>query len=71
MNGMYGDKATRVLLAVVEGAQSVREVAFATRLPVMTVHSVLVTLRFDGLVTWTAGKQRTLRAAVGVVDCLR
>lgn len=65
---LHPDVRTRCLFAVLAGANSVREVQAAVGVAsTSTVHYHLTQLQRHGLVTWEAGKQRTLRPAVKVV----
>lgn len=64
MTPVYGDTATRVLLAVIcQRRPTVRSVGAAVGLrSVNTVHRYLYRLRSAGLVTWEPGRKGTLRA---------
>lgn len=68
---MWGDTATRVLLAVLRQPRpTVRSVATEVGKSSATVHLHLARLRAAGLVEWDAGKRSTLRAMVGPVSGL-
>ena len=65
---MWGDTATRVLLAVLtQDRPTVRSVAAEVGRSVSKTHEELVKLRAAGLVKWDAGKTGTLRPIVAVV----
>lgn len=66
----FGDGATRVLLAVVDGATTYAELIEATGLSRSTIHQHLHALRDEGLVDFDAGKQGTLRPRVTRTDVL-
>lgn len=53
-----------VLEAIARGAVTVREIAAASGRNVSTVHGVLHRLRRKQLVTWQAGKARTITLVV-------
>lgn len=55
---------TRVLLAVVDGARTVRGVARACGINVSTAHTHLCHLRERRLVDWTPERSATLHALV-------
>lgn len=58
----YGPHTTACLLAVIAGADTMRQVQEITGTKsVATVYRNLLVLREEGLVTWQFGKQGTLR----------
>jgi DNA-binding IclR family transcriptional regulator len=58
---VFNDRTTRVMLAVLQGARSVRQVQDATQTSSLaTVHRHLCKLQQAGLVDWTATHQFTL-----------
>lgn len=58
----YGPHTTACLLAVIAGADSMRQVqAMTGTKSVATVYDTLLLLREEGLVTWQFGKQGTLQ----------
>jgi DNA-binding transcriptional ArsR family regulator len=62
-----GNSATRVLLAVLSGASTYRELVKVTGSRPATVNYHLKRLRDAGLVEWDPRCQGTLRSAVSVV----
>jgi SOS-response transcriptional repressor LexA len=63
-----GDLTTRILFAVLDGTNSVRDIQTQLGVPsTATVHRHLNVLRERGLVSWAPGKQRTLRATCAPV----
>lgn len=64
---MTGDSATRVLLAVVAGLQTMGDIAAEVGISRSTAYEHLTALRADGLVAWEPGLAGTIRPCVEVV----
>ena len=58
------DAATRVLLAILNGAGSRTEIAAATSLKLAVIHTRCHQLRDAGLINWQDGCAGTMRALV-------
>jgi DNA-binding IclR family transcriptional regulator len=67
MTDMIRGSAARALLALVGGAQTVRQVADTAGMSYATAWRYLVVLRRIGLVSWESGKDGTLRPMVQVI----
>jgi DNA-binding IclR family transcriptional regulator len=63
---MVRGSAARALLALVGGAQTVRQVADTAGMSYATAWRYLVVLRRLGLVSWESGKDGTLRPMVTI-----
>lgn len=68
MSDYIGGYAARVLLAVVNGARTVREIAERVGLAPSTAQGYLKALRVQGLVSWETDRDGTPRATVAVVS---
>lgn len=62
-----GDRACRVLIAVLEGQRVITELMAATGLSRSVVHLGLCELRGLGIIDWTAGTQGTIHPTARLV----